>query len=273
MKRIVAIILISMVSLSCLAQAKLTILTKKERVSDFPTKTMKVVLPEDAFVGEVLRESVKNVWSISSYEFCDGEEFGRLRENEEYYFMILYKGEGKDYDGISYLTVVKGGAKSLEEMDELVTMPLCPADEPTGREGVFMPAILDVMQRYIENSLIDGFKSLGTMVEKFPEAGNIDLVFDETDLSEGISGKMREQKLSGAIRTSEEIAELFLNGTAGTAVGYTISPAVTDENSVCYKMLFDARSHSLYYFKKHKISPSKGKGFLKGDISKFIAED
>lgn len=271
MKRFSSIILALLVSLTCMAQAKVTIVSKKEKLADFPTRTMKVVLSEGDFASTALREAMRNVWSISAFEFCSQDEFEKLKEKDSYYFMVPYRNEGKKYDGITYLTVVKGGARDLSGMTELATMPICAADAPDGREDAFMPAILDVMQRYIEISLIDGFKSISSMVEKAPKGGTMDLVIDEADLGDGISEKLRQKKLAGCVKPSDEAAEIFRDGTPNTLSAYTIAPAEPGEGALCYRMLFDARSHSLYYFEKHKISSGSGKGLLKEDISTFTA--
>lgn len=271
MKRIFTIILTSLVSLTCLAQAQVTIVSRKEKLADFPTKTMKVVLPGEDYVSMALREALRNAWSVSAYEFCGPAEFNALKEKDGYYFMVPYKNEGKKYDGITYLTVVKSGAKELGDMMELATMPLAPGDEPLGREGAYMPAILDVMQRHIERSLVEGSKNISSMVEKAPKAITMDLVIDECDLGSGISEKLRAKKLQGVVKSSAEAAAIFQDAAARTEVGYTISPTEPGTGAVCYKMLFDARTHSLYYFEKHKISESNGRGFLKKDISKLTA--
>lgn len=271
MKRISTIILALLIPLACMAQAKVTIVSKKEKLADFPVKTMKVVLQDDDFASSALREAMRDAWSVSAFEFCDQAEFDRLKGNGGYYFMVPLRYEGKKSDGITYLTVVKGDAKELDSMTELVTMPICAADGPDGREEAFMPAILDVMQRYIEISLVDGFKSISSMVEKAPKGGTMDLVIDEKDLGDGVPEKVRQKKLAGLVRPSHEVSEIFMSGAPDTAVAYTIAPVNPGEGAVCYRMLFDARSHALYHFAKHKIAPGSGKGLLKEDISTFTA--
>lgn len=271
MKRFSSIILTLLISLSCMAQAKVTIVSKKEKLSDFPVRTMKVVLQEDDFASAALREAMRNAWYISAFEFCTKEEFDKLKEKGGYYFMVPFRYEGKKSDGITYLTVVKGDAKELGSMTELVTMPICAADGPDGREEAFMPAILDVMQRYIDISLVDGFKSISSMVEKAPKGGTMDLVIDENDLGDGVPEKVRQKKLAGLVKPSGEVSGIFMSGAADTAVAYTIAPVNPGEGAVCYRMLFNARSHAMYYFAKHKIAPGSGKGLLKEDISTFTA--
>ena len=58
------------------------------KLSDFATRTMKVVLSGNHFIDPVLREALNNTWSLSPFEFCSMDEFNALKNNEEYYFML-----------------------------------------------------------------------------------------------------------------------------------------------------------------------------------------
>jgi hypothetical protein len=52
-------------------------------------------------------------------------------------------------------------------------------------------------------------------------------------------------------------------------VGYVVAPAIPDKGSYCYKMLFEADTHILYYYSKHKITAKKGVGFLPEDLKRM----
>ena len=52
-------------------------------------------------------------------------------------------------------------------------------------------------------------------------------------------------------------------------VSYVAAPAEPKNGSFCYKMLFDNQTHTLYYFKKHKIGKKIGVGFLADDIKRI----
>lgn len=245
---------------------QVTIVSKREKLSDILTKTMKVVLPGEDVTSLALRDAVKNAWSLSPYEFCSVNEFRRLMKDDRFYFMFI-AGARKD-DGISYLRISKGGAEDIDSMLEAVSFPLCPADGGSGREGAYMPAIISVVQDYVEKALNDGFKGMGNVSAKVPEG--MRLILDEEDLV-CIDGKTLGSRLGSAEISGEKAAEAMRYGAARTVVGYTISPAEPKDGAVCYKFLFNARTHELYYFRKHRISPSKGKGFLKGDIRHITA--
>lgn len=268
MKKILSTFALILATMCCFAQAQVTIVSKKDKISDFPVKTLKVVLPGENFVSLSMREAVKNTWNISPYEFCDNDEFERLKSDSGYYFMLIVRSSGTVNEGISYVTVVKGGADKIEDMLELVTLPLCSSDLQDGRENVFMSAILDVAQSYIESSIQNGFKKVGNIVKKMPS--DCGFVLDAKEVSDRLDQTYKTENLVGVILPEEEILSIMENGTPGKAVGYSIAPAYPQKGNVCWKMVFNARTHELYYLKKSKIGSKLETGFTKSDLARFV---
>ena len=64
----------------------------------------------------------------------------------------------------------------------------------------------------------------------------------------------------------EDVDEVFSNGVFNAVVSYVVAPSEPVNGSVCYKMLIGADDHKLYWYKKHKISPRQGAGFLESDL-------
>ena len=123
------------------------IYTRKMRLADFPTKTTKIVLEGNSFLELDLREEISVHWRISPFEFCDTEEYGRIRNSSSYYFLTLAQEEG-----LAFLILSKGGdpeeKDQLKKPFEVIRMPIASVDNPTGRELVFMGAFLDIIQRF-----------------------------------------------------------------------------------------------------------------------------
>jgi hypothetical protein len=72
------------------------------------------------------------------------------------------------------------------------------------------------------------------------------------------------------ILTDEDDADGYmLDNVSGTLVSYVVVPTEPMKGSYCYKMLIDAQTHELYYYRKHKISAKAGAGFLPEDIEKI----
>ena len=140
------------------AQAQIT--TKKVKIEDFSEKVTKIVLSGNIFFDSDIKEAVRENWSISPYEFCSVDDFNRLKTSPDYYFLIKVKGQFRreKEPGIEFLSLVKGGPgaeKGIDGMLELITFPYAAADSPSGRETVFLPLVLDVIQQHVLSSIVE----------------------------------------------------------------------------------------------------------------------
>ena len=132
----------AMMPLLAAAQAQIT--TKKIKISDFPEKTTKVVLTGNALYDAVLKEEIAARWRIAPYEFCTLQEFNELKGKNNYYFLLTTKGQFKTEGepGLQFLTLVKGGEAAengINQMLEIVSLPIASADDPSGRELTYFP--------------------------------------------------------------------------------------------------------------------------------------
>ena len=185
MKKIAIFLTALMMSVNAFSQAQIT--TRKEKLSDFATRTMKVVLPGTNFIDPILQEALNNTWSLSPFEFCSVDEFNSLKNNEEYYFMLPVKVKYKkeEQPGIMMLTIVKGkaNAKTINDMVEVVSMPVCAADFPSGREAAMLPGLVDIMQGYIAKSLQGNFSGIGSYVTPLSKSARRKAVIAEEDIA------------------------------------------------------------------------------------------
>lgn len=275
MRKFIIFILFSLVPISLFAQAQ--ILTKKEKLSDFPNKITKVVLLGNDFKDRAIKEAVNNSWHISPFEFCDMQSFEKLKTNPDLYFLMLVniRNKKESKPGISAFTLIKGdkNVKSIDDMLEVISIPVCAADSPSGKEMAMMPALLDMMQEYVSKSLVNGFSSIGSIVKNLKCTKNMALFFDKEDFSPQIdsvyvSGKFDKQIIVGDEGT---VIRAMMDANDMSAVGYVICPSKPQKGSLCYLMLFNAGTHELYYFKKRKIGGNLNVGFMKSDINKIIS--
>ncbi len=267
--------------LPLLAGAQTQINTKKVKLSDFTEKVTKVVLNGNGFYDTVLKEEVTSRWRISPYEFCTLEEFEKLKGSDQYYFLIPVEGQFKKETapGLQFLTLVKGGAgadEGIGEMLEVVSMPFASAEYPSGRELIFLPALLDIIQDHTLASMekdINAYGGLGNYSSNIFKSGDMKIIFSEDDLYHTSTEYAVMQKFdAGMTVTDEESADQYmLDNAEGTLVSYVVAPSEPVLGSYCYRMLIDAQTHKLYYFKKHRISRKSGAGFLPEDISRIAS--
>ena len=289
------------------AQAKIT--TKKFRLSDFTDRVTKVVLSGNEMMDSALKQEVAERWTVSPFEFCTGAEFSSLKASDRYYFLLVtvketpVKATGaagakesgdsttdNDETGAStadagstalrFLTLVKGGAAGngnkktdaggIEGMMEVVSVPLG-EDGNSGRELVFLPAMLDIIQDFTVRAMedeISGYSGLSIYNANYRKDGRIKRIcLSLGDIAPQV-GAVQMGKLDEDILLVEEkeADAAFQKGTFNTLVSFVVVPENPAPGAWCYKMLIDAETHSLYYFKRHRITQKNGAGFLPSDL-------
>lgn len=184
---------------------------------------------------------------------------------------VKYKKE--EQPGIMMLTIVKGkaNAKTVNDMVEVVSMPVCAADFPSGREAAMLPGLVDIMQGYIAKSLQGNFSGIGSYVTPLSKSARRKAVIAKEDIAPAADSAFREKIAQKGIDIeSGDVADsLFLAGDSRTLVSYVITPTEPHKGAVCWKILIDARTHELFYYKKHTVTGTENAGFLKGDLKKI----
>jgi hypothetical protein len=274
MKKILLFFAFAIMTASAFAQAQID--TKKVKISDFTQKVTKVVLTGSAIYDGVLQDEVAARWRISPYEYCTIDEFNSLKGSDKYYFLITTKGQFKKEaePSLQFLTLVKGGSnasKGIDEMLEIVSMPISSADDPSGREFVFLPVFLTIIQEYTLDSMdrdYSAYLGLSNYTSNISKASEKTIVFSENDIAPNVE---MGDCASFNVTDEDSADEMIMNNAQNTLVSYVVAPAEPVNGSFCYKMLIDAQTYELYYYRKHRISAKSGAGFLPYDIRSINA--
>lgn len=279
MKRIILSVACVLLSLSVWGQAQID--TKKMKISDFTQKITKVVLTGNMFYDGALKNEVTAKWNVSPFEFCTMNEYESIKCNDNYYFLLTAHGQFRKETepGLTFLTLVKGGKKAadgINEMLEIVSFPFASVEEPSGRELVFLPTILDIIQKYALDSMdndINGYTGLSNYSLNISRSGDMTLVFSKGDLSSDVTPELMNTCFNADVLVlEEEDADEYVSPEkSNLLVSYVVAPTAARPGSYCYKMLVDPQAGTLYYFRKHKISKKNGAGFLAEDIKRITA--
>lgn len=279
MRKILVLIAAALMPLFASAQAQIN--TKKVKIADFTQKVTKVVLPGNAFYDGALQEEVASRWRVSPYEFCDLEEFEKQKGNSQYYFMLLTEGQFRKENepGLQFITIVKGGPeaeKGIDNMIEVVTLPFAAADDPSGRELVFLPALLDIMQGYAVESIERDLYTLGGIsayATNLSRADDKKIVIAQEDLSNEISADLIDSEFEGTvtITDADSVDELYEAQEPNTLVSFVVAPGEPVAGSFCYKLLIDTNTNELFYFRKHRIGKKLDSGFLSEDMKRVTS--
>ena len=277
MKRIIVATAALLLSLVTWGQAQID--TKKVKISDFTQKITKVVLTGNMFYDGSLKSEIAAKWHVSPFEFCTMQEYEALKGDDNYYFLLTVQGQFRKESepGLTFLSLVKGGknaAEGIDEMLEIVSFPLASAEDPSGREYVFLPAVLDIIQNYALDSMendINAYTGLPNYTMNITKSGDMTIVFSEKDLSGDVTPQVRNQCFDEKVLVleEEEADEYMSPDKSSTLVSYVVAPTSGKAGSYCYKMLIEPQTNKLYYFRKHKITKKAGPGFLAEDIRRI----
>lgn len=199
------------------------------------------------------------------------------RNSSDYYFLITTSSQFKKESepGLDLLTLLKGGTgATINSMMEVMFMPLASSEDPSGREYVFLPVLLDIIQAHTLKSMekdLNGYVGLSGYSTNMERSNNMEIVFSEDDLNSAITTEFKDLNFdSDIVVTDEDDADDYiLENTPNTLVSYVVAPTGANPGSYCYKMLINAETHEIYYFSRHKISKKFGVGFLPEDIKRI----
>ena len=259
MKRLTLLFALLAVSTVLFAQGKVT--TRKHLFSDFSDKITKVVMSGNEILDGALRQEVVDLWTLSPFEFCSMAEYESLKKSDTYYFLLMTA------------TLEKGGAEKGDNIalrTEVISLPLCPVDGGSGRELVFLPALVKGVQAFTAEAMESekvAYSGMTWFNGNFDRKGGIKRIYlAQEDLSASVSTKEREKYMDEDIILcdEDEADKAYTDKTYNTLVSYTVSAGTWS-----YKMLVEADTDTVYYIRKHKVNAKNAPGFLADDLKRI----
>lgn len=279
MKKVFAILCAAFAALAVWGQGKVN--TRKYILSDFNDKVTQVVLTGNDVIDSDIRQEVVNIWTSSPFEFCTMDRFEALKTSDRYYFLVPAESRFKDEEnpGITFLSLVKGGPQAkdgISAMTEIISLPLMAAAGGNGRELVYLGAIIQTIQAFALSAMESEKVAYGMEAwvnQNYSKFGKMKQIYlAQGDISGSVTEKQLERFLDADIHIVEEADadKAYLEGGFNTLVGYVVAPFMPQNGaSYCYKMLFEADTHTLYYISKHRITEKSGVGFTADDLRRL----
>jgi hypothetical protein len=273
MKRLTLFLTLLCTGMVLFAQGKVT--TRKHLFADFSDKITKVVMSGNDIIDGVLRQEVVDLWTVSPFEFCSPAEYESLKKSDTYYFLLVTAGQAKGEEApmVRFLTLEKGGAESGDNIPlrtEVISLPLCPVEGGSGRELVFLPALVKGVQDFAAQAMESektAYSGMPWFNGNFDRKGGIKRIYlAREDISESVTGKDKAKYLDEDIILcdEDEADKAYTDKTYNALVSYTVSAGTWS-----YKMLIDAGTDTLFYIRKHKVNAKNAAGFLAEDLKRI----
>ena len=272
MRKISCILLSLVLSLPLWAQGQVS--TRKHKLADFTDKVTQVVLTGNEMLSSALREEVVSGWTASAFEFSTLDRFEKIKSEEKYYFLMVAES-----GGISFLTLLKGDPEAKEKgisaMHEVISLPLVAAMGGSGRELTYLGGLIKTVQEYTLEAMESEKVAYGMEAwvnknyDKWGHTKQIRIASE--DLSENVTEKDLKKYLDEDFQVLEtaDADQAYLDAQYNTLVSYVVAPLVPGKGDYCYKMLFEADTHTLYYISRHRIDARRGAGFLPEDLKRL----
>ena len=159
-------------------------------------------------------------------------------------------------------------------MLELITFPYAAVDSPSGRETVFLPLMLNIVQQHVLSSIATDIVAYSPLIAYSNNIGKIkgkQVIMAEEDLSADVLQLEDDYLKAPIVVTDMDTADEYVAGNVADAVvSYTVCPEDPQPGAFCYKMLVNAEDGELYYFRKHRITRKTGPGFLVEDMNRIV---
>lgn len=243
MKKFILIALLAVLPALCWGQGK--VYTKKARMEDFSQRTTKVVVSGESLLALTLKEEMMSRWRISPFEFCTPEEYEKIKENNNYFFLSLVVEEG-----VAFVSLTRGGKDSAEMLHkpfEVVRIPFAADGASTGQEFSFIGAIIDVMQHFTEDAIVSdiiGYASLSSYSRP------------------SLKGKT-------VFLNPKDADKAMVDGTPDAVCGIIITPVSPGKKANCYRMLISADTHELYDFQQLRYKEEKDRYFTENEAKGY----
>jgi len=251
----------------------------KNTFATFGAKITKVVIPSTSLADLMLRDAVNKGWRISPFEFCTMEEYNKIKEDTNYFFLLRVDGRFRNElePKVEYLTLVKGGPeikKGIYSSHNIITLPLQEIDDNSGTNLYLLPMYIDLIQNHIykiQKDISLAFKGNAIYSNKVSDIKGMELLFSMDQLNYKLPNSDFVELFNGNVKlvTEQEIEDAIINSSPNTVVSLLIEPKGGSRGSYCYKLLIGTESHELYFFRRHKVSKRVPLGFTKEDIRKI----
>lgn len=221
-----------------------------------------VVLSGEELLDLALRNEIKSRWRVSPFDFCYEDQIPSIKNNPNFY--ILYMNVEKS--SLVYLSLEKcgdnSGASSLNSAMKVLKTPFSPKDFTTGREISYLSAMIDIIQHYVEDAILEDYaiySSLFQRVSPLSKGRHKKIYIAREDVS--IKDSLLVHSPGIVFADSYTVDSLFTAGSPDALIGFCVSSSAPSKKAESYQIIVSADRHELLYYKREKYTEEKKRGF------------
>ena len=274
-------LLVGLFLMSTAMNAREHLPTKEDYDAFLKSKTLVVMDPNPmSDFNFKIKEVMKNVWTVTEYEFITDQEFEEKRNDPSYSFLvstIVTFDADKTKARYNFLSLLLGEAdKDVKELPDLCSLPLSYLRVEDDSYAYMMDAFVRFIQDHVnlmhkQPKLIKAnvFKHYNKNVQSLK---NKTLLLVKEDLPKTHNTQQKIQKYYPydlKIVSQEEVMEAIERKDPNVVFMHKVGPEGTKYRARCYKILIGAADSKFYYFDYHMVSKKNPDGLLQRDLKKM----
>ncbi|MFO7655505.1 MAG: hypothetical protein R6W78_00395 [Bacteroidales bacterium] len=255
--------------------------TREDINTFFTTKTL-VVLEDNPLLeyNMVIKDVMKQEWSITEYDFISFKEFEEKRKDAKYSFLLMtqvsFENDKTDAQ-YRFLHLSLGGDYfRLNQMPDIASVPAAYFNVEEDNYAYKLGILVRFIQKHAllikERPEILSANVLKHYNNNIKDIKDKTLYLLESELAKDVNSVARIKKIYPykiKIVTKEEIEQAIEERDDNVVFLHKVGPEGTKIDARCYKIIIGAGDANFYYFDFHKISEKNPDGFLASDFKKL----
>lgn len=227
-----------------------------------------------------IKEVMKNVWTITEYEFVSQKEFDAKKGDPKYSFLTTTTvtfNMDKTKAKYNFLSLMMGKPRTMiTDLPDLCSIPLAYSNVEDDSYAYKMDAFISFIQDHIK-LMLDQPDLIKPNVFKYYNK-NLESLNDKTlllvkeDLAPEINTISKVKSLypyDVKIVSQSEVEKALHDKDPNVVVFHKVGPEGTKSKARCYKIFIGAGDSKFYYFDYHMINRKNPDGLLESDLKKM----
>lgn len=261
------------------------LMAKGKDISDLAGKTLKVVLNGDNSLADLMiKNAVETNWNVTPFEFIKQSEFQEFMSDTSLFFLMRlqesFPKESEPYG--TFLVLLSPGEEKPETINDMnfhFRMIISTKDSDalyaTNFYSLYIKAMHGVLLEKIgkKSTFFDKFNAfISEEIDNREKLSGTTLYINKGELSSKFDNSIVENQSGELVKiVDQDEIEDAISNDKDVAVTYLLN--VTSKwESFSYKVLINAKSGYLYYYKRDKLFFGKSTGFSNGDIKGYISD-
>jgi hypothetical protein len=252
-----------------------------EKIRTFAkTKLLVVLDSRDIAFDAFLKNAVSKHWNLSDFEFVDSERFEKEKSNPDFSFLVTLQikfendPEGNVYNYLNVLFSHPTG--DLKEMPVLAQVPFQGSSLAGGNNFHKTEMLVKFLHNYTSKIIASNgdasFKRLSHLNKSMKKLSGKTLFVTKEQLDFRLRSETllkNVYKHNVQIVSEDELVDIVSAAQKGNVVLHIVAPEEDAVSGRCFKMIIEPATGDGYFYKTHRITPTRAAVMLKNDFRKI----